>query len=781
MYYDIKIILSPWIFMLFALLFSINVSADIIEYECDQKNTLKSPASVNDSDLHALTFKNSSSNSIKTIWIDPNGINNEYSTIASGGIYTQQTYPNDIWMITDLGGNCLKIIANSNATAQIFSFSDTIEQTSSSSVASSSISSSVQSSLSSSSISSSVQSSLSLSSMSSSSSSTTSEKCFSIDQMPFSKEISSMLPDAILGKVPDLDEKYNDQGFEVQKCGKLTFYIQRIENGSTQQPVRALMHINGNFQPTAVTPLLKKIDQSTLTDTIIYYVASNYGIDSNKDKNGKVFTWPASLKIVIERTYYNDFSLKEGTHITGLVTLKGLTADILHAMGYPNENVILTTGREKQSPAWKSVVQNQIDTNGLNYASSTPSGSNNDEETLYINLAHHGVWKNCAGIQGLTLIDSTVYLDENLVFGFWGTGKFNNNPVSMFYNGPLKLTKKPKDYLEVQVGFGAENLNLKEYMKLITAYQSRYLYLGNSLASNTTESTATESTSTEPTVTETAETQNNYPARTIPKLNAALARTNVNSNWKILPILNKIENPVIISGVPSANGGPGVIRQKPEYTTINYNGELQEKRTDAFITKFQEWQYLDGKHVYEEVSFLALPEGIHKLGDTIVEAGTFELSELNNYKSVNFQSTFSSAPLLLLSVQSYNGSDPIIVRAKNVTASGFKAKIQEEEATQNSGHVKETIGYVAIYLPKTRIKLRLIDNKEHYLTGYKLNVTHEKNNVIWLDEESSLDEEIAHNEELVDYLTIKFPNGREAIFAQIVSQNGDDPVGLRRR
>ncbi|MEX0916146.1 MAG: hypothetical protein WDZ60_09645, partial [Wenzhouxiangellaceae bacterium] len=47
-------------------------------------------------------------------------------------------------------------------------------------------------------------------------------------------------------------------------------------------------------------------------------------------------------------------------------------------------------------------------------------------------------------------------------------------------------------------------------------------------------------------------------------------------------------------------------------------------------------------------------------------------------------------------MQSVNGEQAIVARARNVTASGFEAAFFEEEAL-NDGHREEEVGYLAVY------------------------------------------------------------------------------------
>ena len=489
-------------------------------YDCLQESSLKSPEDVEDSDAHHITLVNNSTSAITMFWVDEFGERNQYATIEPGSSVSQETFPLDVWVIADENGVCQNIFTSNNSDNKSLAFNDeeefsqfkftnaatiktpenetsalTLDTSGANGVVSYSLKNTADgASFSIDSTSGVISfktapdfetkniynievsandtiSTISQSIVLNISDISETGSCIPFDEIGFNSDVISMIPTSILDKSPSLDSQYTEAGFEVRKCGGLTLYMQKELN----TPVRALLHISGDVQPSVVSPMLEKIDKSIISDTIIYFTAPNYGVDSGKNKNGDTITWPADLKKVIDRTYDDSglgaLSLKEGTHITGLVTLNGILAISLDTMNYPSSNIILTSGFETASVSWQSVGDARASVDDEN------SFSSNLSPSLYIELAHSGLWKDSAGIEGLDLIDSTVYLDESLNFGFWGTGDFKTNPVAMFYNGPLILSADPKDYLGAQVGFGAENITLKNYIDFFIAYKKRHSYL----------------------------------------------------------------------------------------------------------------------------------------------------------------------------------------------------------------------------------------------------------------------------------------------------------------
>ena len=57
--------------------------------------------------------------------------------------------------------------------------------------------------------------------------------------------------------------------------------------------------------------------------------------------------------------------------------------------------------------------------------------------------------------------------------------------------------------------------------------------------------------------------------------------------------------------------------------------------------------------------------------------------------------TFDSAPLLFTQAQTYSGPSAIVTRQRDITATSFRARVQEEEAGDGI-HSTETVGYVAL-------------------------------------------------------------------------------------
>lgn len=248
--------------------------------------------------------------------------------------------------------------------------------------------------------------------------------------------------------------------------------------------------------------------------------------------------------------------------------------------------------------------------------------------------------------------------------------------------------------------------------------------------------------------------------------------TSITNSWYTVPVAKQYENPVVIAGPPSFNDAdPGVIR-------------LRNITSSSFEVRFQEWYYLVNKdagiHSLEDASWLMLEPGIYPMADgSIWQVGTFNIKGNGIWYDINFAQAFAGNPAVLLTMQTFNGSAPVTVRARKVSTLGFQAALFEEEALMESGHAYETIGYLAVYSPNSAGSVTIGDQK----ISYTLNLVEADyyfaavaGREIKMEEEQSLDTETWHMLETVNTLTIN-----NAFFGQEISSSGGDTVAVRYR
>ncbi|MFB6283398.1 MAG: S8 family serine peptidase [Halobacteria archaeon] len=193
-------------------------------------------------------------------------------------------------------------------------------------------------------------------------------------------------------------------------------------------------------------------------------------------------------------------------------------------------------------------------------------------------------------------------------------------------------------------------------------------------------------------------------------------------SWQTVDLNGSYRNPVVVTSPLTYQG------RDPAHVRVRNVGN------GSFEMQVEEWNYLNEKHTTETVNYMVVEEGSHSLSKGVtLDAG--RLTADHGWSSVN--SPVSSGGVVLSQVMSYNGAQSVVTRHRNVGSNGFGLRLQEEEGN-NGVHAKETVGYV------------------------------------------SIDGDGAKNHQLDDsWKTVG--NGKDAMFADIQSFQGNDPVGIRMK
>ncbi len=153
--------------------------------------------------------------------------------------------------------------------------------------------------------------------------------------------------------------------------------------------------------------------------------------------------------------------------------------------------------------------------------------------------------------------------------------------------------------------------------------------------------------------------------------------------WHTVGFERQYDDPVVVAQPLSYEG------YHPCHTRVRNVG------ASGFDLQFEEWMYLDGNHRAENTNYLALESGTYSSDGTAVEAGFARTN--HEFSRASFDQTFDETPVVLAQSQTYEGSDPIVSRLRDVSPSGFDVLVQEEEGEENGGyHFEETVGFVAI-------------------------------------------------------------------------------------
>ncbi len=157
----------------------------------------------------------------------------------------------------------------------------------------------------------------------------------------------------------------------------------------------------------------------------------------------------------------------------------------------------------------------------------------------------------------------------------------------------------------------------------------------------------------------------------------------VDADWQRVNFNNIFVNPVLVAKIISQNSDdPCIIR-------------LNNINADGFDVRLQEWDYQDGVHGIESVSYMVMERGSYILDDgTLVEAGHFSSNEMVSSENVNFNQEFNFTPVVTASIASFNETDAVIGRMHDISTSGLSFMLQEQEANGKI-HAVETISYIA--------------------------------------------------------------------------------------
>jgi subtilisin family serine protease len=212
----------------------------------------------------------------------------------------------------------------------------------------------------------------------------------------------------------------------------------------------------------------------------------------------------------------------------------------------------------------------------------------------------------------------------------------------------------------------------------------------------------------------------------------------IDSNWtKVnLPVIFK--DPVIVAGPASFNGADPVTVRVRNITR------------GSFEIAIDEWDYRDGTHGKERVSYIAMEAGHYDLGNgVIMEAGN--VVARHRWADFNFITPFNNAPVVISQIGTTREPSAATTRMRNITETGFSIRIQEEQGS-DFHHANEKIGYIAFEKVAGEFQGLQVE------AGVTPNA-------------------VTHRPYTIDY-TSAFPE-TPAFFAAMQTYNGGDPATVR--
>jgi hypothetical protein len=199
--------------------------------------------------------------------------------------------------------------------------------------------------------------------------------------------------------------------------------------------------------------------------------------------------------------------------------------------------------------------------------------------------------------------------------------------------------------------------------------------------------------------------------------------------------------------------------------------------------KFQEWSNLDGFHKNETIHIASFPQGSWSANNTQIEVGTATVRGTRQWTTIVFDTTFTTPPAVIATLQTANGRDAVDVHVRNITTTSMQVALFEEQRKMGTWHQPETVGYLLVASDtdgfdlgnpqSTRIDLPFQN------TGIAIN--HGWQNIgdgfqVRLEEDQTSDQETFHVFETVQVIQVD-----NLYLTQIASDNGSDPTVLRSR
>ncbi|WP_341213284.1 M10 family metallopeptidase C-terminal domain-containing protein [uncultured Limimaricola sp.] len=259
------------------------------------------------------------------------------------------------------------------------------------------------------------------------------------------------------------------------------------------------------------------------------------------------------------------------------------------------------------------------------------------------------------------------------------------------------------------------------------------------------------------------------------------------STWQRVEFSAAIDNAAVVMGPISFNGVESAVTRVRNVTSTGFEFQIDE------------WDYLDGGHIRESVSWMAGSIGSHVMDDG--SKVTFGATQANggNVKSVALDG-FSGKPIMFGQLADNNGSKSLVHRFVDSGRDGFGFKVQAEEGRGGDIGGKGTFYYAGVEAASGSNVLRggtadidhnassvatgvsgraiLADMqgfKGQDTAGLRYDVDSSGRLKIHVMEEQSKDKELLHVKESVGWFAAK--EGRYALRSEQNTENDADTTG----
>ncbi len=251
-----------------------------------------------------------------------------------------------------------------------------------------------------------------------------------------------------------------------------------------------------------------------------------------------------------------------------------------------------------------------------------------------------------------------------------------------------------------------------------------------------------------------------------------LTQANAGS-WRTVKLKRAYADPIVIAA--------GLSYEDAEPVTL----QVRNVRPRSFQVKLTEWNYQNGKHGREIVSYMVAESGVHRLagGERLVAGSVASVNR--GWTPINYRHTFKRRPVVFTTVVSANDQSAVATRIKNVGRNGFRVHLHTEQG--NRGYrAPETVSWIAIEpgVNKGRREVGRVKGVDHKWKRFNFKLTYNKTPIVLaqsqlarnsdvalvrydrlnrrglafkLQEEQSVDRETAHSREWVGYAVFPAP------------------------
>jgi hypothetical protein len=151
--------------------------------------------------------------------------------------------------------------------------------------------------------------------------------------------------------------------------------------------------------------------------------------------------------------------------------------------------------------------------------------------------------------------------------------------------------------------------------------------------------------------------------------------------WYTVTLQKSYNKPVVVMSLNTENDpAPANVR-------------VRNAAGNKFEFQIMEWDYLDGVHAEERISYFVLEAGTHLLpGGKVIQAGHSNVN--STLSGINFGEAFGSKPIVVAQVASVNNTSAVVTRLSNINPASFQVRLQRE--TGKGSHPVETVSWIAM-------------------------------------------------------------------------------------